>query len=856
MRTLMSDVTYGLRMLRKTPVFTGVAVLSLALGVGASTALYSVADAVLLRMLSVRNPEQLVLFDWQAGKPFRTTGIRGTFVPGGYPEGMRGSSSFQARLVALLRERQQADPNSPLASVFAFSDLEDASVVADAQAELVPVQVVSGNYFSSLGVNAALGRLIGEDDDKDTASPAAVISYAYWRDRFGSSPSIVGKQIKVNQVDFTVIGVTPRSFEAPAQAGVVPTISMPIAFEPRLESERPMVDKPERLAPWWLLVMGRLKPGATIAQAQASLDGPFSALALEIMPAPTKPDEQATLAPKDHPHLLLRPGGRGLWEMRSVYAPKIYLLFGVVGLVLVLACANVANLLLTRAAQRAPEVTVRLAMGASRGRLMRQMLTESLLLSCLGGAMGALLAVWGKDVLHAVGALGSLLPVELNYVLNGRVLAFTGGVSVLTGVLFGVAPAWRSAHLDLAPALKESGKAGAVAARSWLSKSLVVAQVAISLVLLMGAGLFVRTLVNLQGLDVGFNQENLLNFGLRPAGGGYTGERINQFYGRIAERLDALPGVKSATFAQMPLLARYLYGYGLLLPGEGRHPVTSHSTNLLVVRENYLQTMEIPLLKGRAFSPQDTQAGLKVAIINETLAAKYFNGQDPIGRSVGFDEDGAGRYEIVGVARDIKYNRQREDKEALIFIPWRQWLEPMGEMTFSLRGAGDSSKLGAAVRETIRSVDAALPVVRMSSQLSQSAETLAEERMYARLVSFFGALALLLAGIGIYGVMSYSVTQRTGEIGIRMALGARAGSVVRLILGQAFALVGAGALVGGLAALALRRVVASQLYGVGAADPVTFAGVSAVLLSAALIACWPPARRASRVDPLKALRCE
>ncbi|MEO8358685.1 MAG: ABC transporter permease [Vicinamibacteria bacterium] len=857
MHNLISDLRYGFRMMRKAPMFTAIATLSLALGIGANTALYSVTDAVLMKTLPVKDPEQLVVFNWQAGKAFRTSGLRGTFVPGGYAEGMRGGSPFQKRLFEQMRDTQRNDAHSPLSSVFAYSDIDNVTLVADHQAEEIPAQVVSGEYFASLGVKPGLGRLIGPADDAPGAVPVAVISHAYWQARFASDPSVVGRTVRLNQSEFAIIGVTAVGFEPPVQVGTTPiSISTPLSTEPILNRAHPLVDKPGKPAAWFLYVMGRLKPGATLAQAAASLDGPFQALAMEMMPAPTKPDQPATLSTKELPHLLARDGARGPWEVRSIYASTIYLLFGVVGLVLLIACANVANLLLTRAAQRASEITVRLALGAGRGRLMQQLLTESLMLSCLGGALGALFAVWGKDALAAVGAFGAILPTDIDYALNWRVLSFTIVVSVVTGVLFGFVPAWRSASLDLAPALKDGAKGSSSIARSWFSRSLVVGQVAVSLVLLVGAGLFMRTLLNLQRVEVGFNQERLLSFSLRPGSAGYSGVRGNELYKTVVERLDALPGVRAATFAQMPLLAHYMYTESLILPGENRKSAPDRETRLLVVRENFLEAMEIGLLRGRALTDQDTEAGLKVAVVSESLARDYFKGKDPIGQRVSFEGNDPSEFEIVGVTRDIKYTSQREEQGALIYVPWKQWAEPMSGMTFSVRTAGDPLSLAKTIQEMVRSVDDSLPISAMMAQTARSNETLSEETMYARLVGMFGGLALLLSAIGLYGVLSYSVTQRTSEIGIRMALGARSADVVGLVVRQALILSGIGVVVGAFAAVALRSVIASRLWGVEAADPLTFAAMAGALFFTALIACSVPARRATKVEPLKALRCE
>jgi predicted permease len=854
--TLLQDVRFGLRMMRKTPGFTLIAVLSLALGIGANTALFSLIDAVLLKTLPVKEPGRLVVFNWQAGRVFRTTGTRGTFV-GGYPPGMRGSSSFQSYIVDRLREEQSNDPNSPLSDLFAFAWLGNVNVMADGQAEMAGGQVVSGNYFAGLGVPPLLGRLMTDADDEASAAPVAVLSHYYWQERFGADPAIIGKQVNVNQITFTIIGVTPPAFNGALQVQQRPAITLPIAFQPVLERERFMIDKPGRPGPWWLNLMGRLKPGATAEQAQASLDGTFQSLALERMPPPRKENEPAQIEPKDYPHLLGLPGSRGMWEMRSVYSSTLYLMLGVVGLVLLIACVNVANLLLARAALRASEITVRLAVGAGRWRLIRQLLTESMLLAALAGAVGVLFALWGKEALLKLnGQQGGFLPGNLDASLNWRVLGFTVGVSLLTGMLFGLAPAWRATRLDLTTSLKESYRSSSGVARSRLSKALVIAQVVMSLLLLVGAGLFIRTLRNLQQVEVGFNQESLLIFALRPGANGYKAERLVQLYEQMFTRLEAIPGVRSATFGHVPLLAYDMYNSGLILPGETAQSATDHLTNLEIVRENYFATMEIPLLRGRGFSLHDDASAPRVAIVSETLARKFFPDDDPIGKRVGFDDKTVGQIEIIGIARDIKYSSQREEDTPLIYLPWLQETEALGEMHFALRAAGDPLLLANDVRQAVRQVDNSLPIMNLNTQAAQAHETLTQERLFANLLGFFGALALLLAAIGLYGVMAYSVAQRTHEIGIRMALGAQTGAVLRLVIWQGMKLVLIGVVIGTVAAVALKQIIASQLYGVQATDPLTFALVGVLLMIIALFACWIPARRATKVDPMVALRYE
>jgi predicted permease len=681
----------------------------------------------------------------------------------------------------------------------------------------------------------------------------AVISHRYWQNEFGGDPSALHQTITVNQVPATVVGVMPESFRGPWQVGREPQVIVPASVGPLIEKNSPLVDRPGRRTPYWLLVMGRMKPGATRQQVQDYFAGSFQSIALELVPPPRRTDEPVTLEAKDYPHLVALPGNRGLWEMRKVYSPRILVLFGSVGLVLLIACANVANLLLSRAATRGTEITLRLAMGAGRGRVARQLLTESVLLACTGGVLGALLSIWGTRALGTFGETDGLLPEGMTYGLNWRVLAFTAAASILTGAIFGVVPAWRASRHDLSSALKDSTRTGTHASRSWFSRGLIVTQVAMSLVLLLAAGLLVRTLANLQRVDTGFNQEQLLVFQVRPRNAGWTGERIRAFYSDVAARLDGLPAVRSATFSQMPLVAHYMYGTAVILPGEVQGSAPNHPINYLIVRENFTDAMEIPVVRGRAFRPQDGP-GPKVALVNETFVREYMTGKDPIGQRIGV-EDVDGPIEIVGVTRDIVYNHQREEKEPLVYVPWRQEA-PMGEGAFAIRTNGDPLGLAGDVRAAMRAVAPAVPVEELMTQRMLSDETLAEERQYATLIGLAAALAVGLAAIGLYGVIAYWVAQRTREIGIRMALGAQTAMVLRLVVRQALALVALGLVVGGVAAALLARYIESRLYQVRPSDPLTIAVVAAVLFGMALAACVVPARRAAKLDPMIAFRVD
>ena len=853
---MIQDLRYGVRMLLKHKGFTMVAVLSLALGIGANTALFSVVDAVLLKTLPVAEPERLVLFEWQAGLPFRTNGMSGT---------SSEKSLFRYDIFEKMRQMRAAAPDSPLSDLFAFAPIYEGIAVAGDQVEIVNGQAVSGGYYAGLGVQPILGRAISDEDNKPGAAPVVVLSHQFWQERFGANPAVTGQPLKLNKLSFTIIGVTPPAFTGTLQVGYYPAVTVPITCEPLLRNENSNMGTANKPGYWWLHLMGRLKPGATYEQARDSLNGTFQAAALEVMPPPRQADEPAQLEPKDYPSLLAESGSRGLLNERRLYSTTIYGLFFVVALVLLIACANVANLLLARAALRSAEISVRLAVGAGRWRLIRQLLTESVLLAALGGGVGVLFAFWGKSALRALADKDTgLLPNGVDPNLNWRVLVFTLVVSLLTGVLFGLAPAWRATSLDLATSLKQSRRTTGAVSR--LSKGLIVAQVALSLLLLVGAGLFIRTLYNLQHVKLGFNQENLLLFRLQPRQGGHKDERLMQFYQQLFARLDNLPGVRAATFARVPLVAKDNSANSIVLPGETAM-TAKYSTSRQIARENYFATMEIPLLRGRGFTEQDDERAPQVAIVNQTFAQKFFPNDDALGQRVTFRVSKR-EVEIIGIVADTKYTRQREELKPLLYTPWQQEVAAIGEMSFALRTVGEPTALAATVREVVRELDSDLPVTEVGSQTARAQATLGQERLSARLFSFFGGSALLLAAIGLSGVLAYSVAQRTNEIGIRMALGARPKNVLRLVIGQGMKLVLIGMVVGGSLAYGIKRLMASQyfdqktwqrkmasqLYEVNAADPAILISITVVLIAIALVACWLPARRAARVDPLTALR--
>jgi predicted permease len=865
--TFMRDLKYGFRMMRRSPGVTAVAILSLALGIGANTALFSVVDAVLLKALPVADPEQLVLFEWQAARVFRISGMSGTSNVE-TPPGMRGLSLFRYDVFDKLRVAQAASPDGPLSDLFACAPLPELTAKFGDQPEIINGQAVSGEYFAGLRVNPILGRAISAEDDRPGVVPVVVLSYQLWQDHFNADPRIVGQQLRVNQQSLTIVGVTPRGFNGTLQVGYHPAVTVPLNIEPLLRGENSTLGTPGKPGLWWLNIMGRLKPDATAEQAQQTLNGAFQTAALDAMPPPRKSSDPAQLAPKDYPGLITEPGDRGMLDRRKSYATTIYGLFIVVALVLLIACANLANLLLARATLRRPEISIRVAVGAGRWRLVRQLLTESLLLATLGGAVGVLFAFWGNRALLALTDRDTgLLPNGVELSLNWRVLVFTLAISLVTGVLFGLVPAWRATSMDLNSTLKQSGRT--TGRMSHFSKGLLVMQVAVSALLLAGAGLFIRTLYNLQRVELGFNPENLLVFRLQPERAGYKDDRLLKFYQQLFERLDHLPEVRAATFGRIRLIANENWSDSVLLPGETEATAPEHETARQMVRENYFATMEIPFLRGREFTVQDNLHGPGVAIVNKSFQQEFFPNEEILGKRVSFNgEDRA--LEIVGVVADTKYDRQREEIQPLVYTPWQQEATNIGEMHFALRTNGNPSALADQVRAVVRELDSNLPVTQIGTQSARAQATLGQERLYARLLGFFGILALVLAAIGLFGVLAYSVSQRTREIGIRMAFGAQVRQVILLVIWQGMKLVLLGLALSALIGYALKRLLerqyfapdswqrqmAQQLYGVNLSDPLTLILIAALLTLVALLSCWLPARRAAKVDPLVALRYE
>jgi predicted permease len=833
------DIRYGARQLRKNPGFTAVAVLTLALGIGTNTAIFSLLDAVVLKTLPVKAPEELVLFNWLSRPNWMVRNVFGD-VGKDPATGLMTSTSFSYRTLEQWRDQHQA-----LAEVFAFTP-RGLSVRAGGEAEFVSAQLVSGGYYAGLGVQPMLGRTITVGDDQAASSPVAVITHRYWQRRFGLDPAVVGKTIQVESIPCTIIGVTPPGFHGALHIGESPDVSIPLALEPQLSPANSRLNRPWV---WWLRVMARLKPGVSAEHARARLEVTFQHSAEEgWMAAPVQ--NQQSGVPRDVPRLRATDGSQGLTGLRQKHAQSLTILMGVVGLVLLIACANVANLLLARAETRRKEMATRLAVGAGRSRLVRQLLTESVLLAGMGGVLGVVLAYWGKDLLLALQPWGGA-QLALDLKLDFRVLGFTTAVSLLTGLLFGLAPAFTATRIDLAPTLKENARNSSSGARSPLSKALVTVQVALSLVLLIGAGLFTRTLHNLQTLEVGFNRENLLTFGLDPARNRYPSAQIGPLFQRLLERFEAIPGVRSATLSQYPLLTGTRNDAPVFLSSEPTVEAGRAAVN--DVAANFLDTLEIPILRGRGLTRQDDERAPKVAVINEALAREYFANEDPIGRRFGVDGPER-QVEIVGIAQDAKYFELRGEMPPTVYLPYFQ--DTAGSAYFAVRMTGDPAAMIAVIRQAVREVDGSLPLGNLRTLRQQVEGSWRQERFFASLSGFFGLLALLLAAIGLYGVMAYGVASRTQQIGVRLALGAQRRDVLWLITSQGMKLVLAGMGVGLLGALGVARLLASLLYGIHPLDPLTFASACLLLIGTALFACWLPARRAANVDPMEALRHE
>jgi predicted permease len=834
MRTLAQDLKYALRTLGRSPIFLLVAVASLALGIGANTAIFSLVDQLLLRLLPVKNPQELVLLT-----------SRGNFYGNN-----TGGNAMAYRMYTDIRDNNKVFSGmfARFATPFAFS--------IEGKTERIQGELVTGNFFPVLGVTAAAGRVFGPSDDLYQGQhPQAVISYAFWESHFARDPSAIGRKILINGYPFTIIGVSQKDF-----SGVDPSRAQDIRIPMMMKMQvtRPDVynlnDRRSRFAN----VFGRLKPGVTLTQAKAGLQ-PFYHSILES----DVKDKAFARASKESRDGFLKgwvdvlPAGTGRSDVRRQATQPLWILMGVVGLVLVIACANLANLLVARAAARQKEIAMRIALGAGRGRLIRQLLAESLLLSVLGGIAGLALAIAIDS------ALLKLLPdnggakLALSATPDLRILLFTTAVSLLTALLFGLVPALQASKTDLATTLKDLAGSVVTGGSATLRKILVVAQVTLSLTLLIGAGLFVSTLRNLRGSDPGFAVDQLVSFKVDPSRSGYPDPRARQFFRDLTTRLRNLPGVTGAGLAIVPLLDGDEWDSTMTVEGYERKTGENMNPHMQYVTPGFFATIGQKLLVGRDFNDNDQFEAPKVAIVNQKFATKYFGAQSPLGRHIGYGGDPGTKTDITiaGVVSDTKYEDMRQEIPREVYIPYVQ-NRFVTEMTAYVRTGRGSDQFFTALRGEVRALDPNLPVYDVRTLDEQVDQSLILERMVATLSAVFGGLATFLAAIGLYGVMAYTVTRRTREIGIRVALGAGRAEVMWLVMREALVLLGIGLAAGLPSAWMLTQVVKSQLYGVAPHDPAAIAAGVLLISLIALAAAWAPGRRATLIHPTEALRCE
>jgi predicted permease len=840
---MLRDLTYALRVLLQARGWTTVVVLSLALGIGANTALFSAVSGLLLQKLPIGQPDSLVRLSWYGENDMMRSSSEYGFVR---PVGGRNSqTTFSYPAYEELRLAGAA-----VADLATLAPIGPFNVIIDQESELASALGVSGNYFEVLRLKPAAGRLLTGEDDRPGAPPVAVISHAFWRRRFASDPRIAGRTVTMNHQPVTIVGVTPEGFPGIQRLGVAaPEITVAIWLDSVLSPSQTAAAPPRLKDPtyWFVQVVGRPRPGVGSEQVAAKLDPVFrhaAAAGMESYMASLTP-EQRRLSTNQRdgtsvPTLLVGSAAHGIYGIDATTGRSAAILGAVVIVILLIVCANVANLLLSRAAMRRKEISVRLSLGATRGRLIRQLLTESVLLAILGGALGVLVGYWSRQLLP----FGQATPIDW------RVFAFAAALSLAAALLFGIAPAFRATRIDLAGVMKETGR-GVAGGRSFLSRLLIVVQVALSLVLLVGAGLFLRTLQNLRSVDVGFDTRNLLIFGVNPSLNRHTPERSVEVFRRMQEELRALPGVRSVALTRVPLLSGSRSSSTRHAQGQGQ----SHNLHVMTVSPEFFDTMSVPIVMGRGFTDRDTAGSPRVAVINQSAARLFFGDENPLGRRMGGSLEQNGEYEVVGVLRDVKYSDLRMPPPPTWYDSHLQNL-PRGAMQFVVRTHADPAPLTNAIRAAVRRVDATLPVTNMSTQSERIEGRVVQERLFAGAYSLFGALALVLACIGLFGVLSYNVERRTGEIGVRMALGARSRDVIRMVLDECWMLVGIGVVLGVGTALACGRLIRQVLFGLQPGDLPTMAGATLLIALVSTLAGYLPARRAARVDPLRALHHE
>jgi predicted permease len=844
---LRADLRYAVRMLRRSPGFTFIAIASLALGIGANTIIFTLAKGILLDRLDVPQPNQLRLF---AIIRDRRTSPLHSFWGDFYrtPDGRSITHSFSYPVYQLLRQQNLSAP--VLEDLFAFKDLlgQHLTATIDGHADTVTGELVSGNFYQQLGVQPALGRAIQPSDDTTPGSGAvAVISDGLWARLFGRSPSVIGKTIQLNFIPITIVGVNPPGFTGTASVQLSPDVFLPFSMQPTLIPDRKgsLLDNPNE---WWMSIMGRARPGVSDEAVQ-------SAVAVWL-----EQDIRATVSVAKNermPDLVVESGSQGLAAATHDYAAPIYVLSALTGFVLLLACANLANLLLARSAARQREMSVRLALGASRSRVLRQVLTESLLLSALGGIAGFVLGYLGRNIIpHLLSSAWRPAPFYARFDL--RIFAFTAAVSILTGILFGLAPAWQATRTDVNTALKDAASSATRRRRGLAGKSIVVFQIALSMLLVVGAGLFARTLINLNTTSLGFDPHNLLLFAIQAPPARYPAPQDIALHQRIEERLAQVPGVQSVTLIENPLISHNRSNITFLPTGQPKPTGDEQDGDVNGVGQTFFETYRIPILYGRSFGPTDTATSPLVAVINQSLAHTVYPNIDPVGKTFTSNRhlgDHEAIYQIIGVSADAKYDRLEEDPPPTFYTLYRQSKEEQF-ITYTIKTQLSPATILPSLRNAVQSIDKDLPLRDVRTQTDQIEASISQQRLFATLTAGFGTLALILACIGIYGIMAYNVARRTSEIGVRMALGARARQVLFMILRESSSLAILGVGVGLIAAIVLTRFIRSMLYDLKPSDPTTLIAATVTLLAIAITAAYGPARRASRIDPMQALRHE